>query len=256
MMQNENIKLLANIASTDFYYYNGEKVQLISENDAFKMDALVNEAIKLRVKGTLTIVNINNFYVVVIPLEDFKSLIMIPHINTTNIPRDYKATTKFVNNIHQLCELVYQLFTQKKAPEWKMSVKKIPAQAKRIKFANKSELKQLYKNEQEIFKIINDDNLPFFQQKLAQPTLTEYMGSLFEKQHFERGQKDIVIRFVSLLINAVISNQEVAVTVALKIQDDILGTIEFKKEIPPFKLWMDQLVNYGWISLHCSAFLS
>ena len=59
------------------------------------------------------------------------------------------------------------------------------------------------------------------------------MGTIFEQNNYARGEKDVMIRFVSLLMSNVIESGQVLIDVALKIQDNILGTIEFKKNIPP-----------------------
>ncbi|KJU75023.1 hypothetical protein AH70_03060 [Pediococcus damnosus LMG 28219] len=85
-------------------------------------------------------------------------------------------------------------------------------------------------------------NLEFdqFSNSLNALTLTQYMGTIFEKNNYQRGEKDVMIRFVSLLMNSIIESGQVLIDVALKVQDDILGTIEFKKDIPPFEIWMKQ----------------
>ncbi|KJU75014.1 AraC family transcriptional regulator [Pediococcus damnosus LMG 28219] len=115
---------------------------------------MAKEALQLRVPNNLTIVNLNNFYVTIIPINKKQQLLIIPHINTTNIPRDYREITKFVDNINYLSSLAYQLITNKKSPNWKTCVKKIPTAQKKVSFNSKIDLTAKFKNEQIIFKTL------------------------------------------------------------------------------------------------------
>ena len=123
-MKKELFSLLGNVASVDFYFSDATDISLISDNNAFNMTELAKEALQLQVPNTLTIVNLNNFYVTIIPIDKIRQLLIIPHINTTNIPRDYREIAKFVDNLNSLSSLAYQLFTNKKKPNWKTCVKK------------------------------------------------------------------------------------------------------------------------------------
>jgi len=240
-MKKELFSLLGNVASVDFYFSDGTDISLISDNNAFNMTELAKEALQLQVPNTLTIVNLNNFYVTIIPIDKIRQLLIIPHINTTNIPRDYREIAKFVDNLNSLSSLAYQLFTNKKKPNWKTCVKKIPTAQKEVDFNSKIDLTAKFKNEQTIFKTIKNLNFNQFNKALDKLTLTQYMGTIFEQNNYARGEKDVMIRFVSLLMSNVIESGQVPIDVALKIQDDILGTIEFKKNIPPFEIWMKQV---------------
>lgn len=113
--------------------------------------------------------------------------------------------------------------------------KKIPTAQKEVDLNSKIDLTAKFKNEQTIFKTIKDLNFNQFNKALDKLTLTQYMGTIFEQNNYARGEKDVMIRFVSLLMSNVIESGQLLIDVALKKQDEILGTIEFKKDIPPLK---------------------
>lgn len=240
-MNRSIFQLLGNVVSADFYLCEGNDINLISDNNAYNMKALAQEALKLRVPNSLTVIDLNNFYAVMIPIDHNHILIMIPHINTTNIPVNYQEITKFITNIHSLSALTYQLMTHHRNPQWKTYIKKIPTSPQRVKFANNDKIRTNYENEQLILRAITDFDFTRFNDALNTPTLTKHMGVTFETNNYVRGEKDILIRFIALLIDAVIKSGQVTVEVALKVQDDILGTIEFKKDLPPFTIWMKSL---------------
>ena len=85
-MNQSTFQLLGNVASADFYLCEGSDITLISDNNAYNMKALAQEALKLRVPNSLTIIDLNNFYVGMIPIDHNQILTMIPHINTGTIP--------------------------------------------------------------------------------------------------------------------------------------------------------------------------
>lgn len=89
-MNQSIFQLLGNVVSADFYLCKGNNIALISDNNAYNMKPLVQQALKLRVPNFLTIIDLNNFYVVMIPIDHNQTLIVIPHINTTNIPVNYR----------------------------------------------------------------------------------------------------------------------------------------------------------------------
>ena len=84
-MNQSTFQLLGNVASADFYLCEGSDITLISDNNAYNMKALAQEALKLRVPNSLTVIDLNNFYVGMIPIDHNQILTMIPHINTTII---------------------------------------------------------------------------------------------------------------------------------------------------------------------------
>ena len=240
-MNQSIFQLLGNVVSADFYLYEGNDIALISDNNAYNMKALVQEALKLRVPNSLTVINLNNFYVVIIPIDHNQKLIMIPHINTTNIPVTYREITKFITNVYSLSALAYQLITNHKNPQWKTYIKKVPTAIQRVSFPTNNEIGTYYVNEQLIFGAIKDFDFNRFNDALNTITLTKHMGETFETNNYVRGEKDVLIRFVALLIDTVIKSGQVKVEDALRVQDDILGTIEFKKDQPPFTIWMKLL---------------
>lgn len=93
-MNQSTFQLLGNVASADFYLCEGSDITLISDNNAYNMKALAQEALKLRVPNSLTVIDLNNFYVGMIPIDHNQILTMIPHINTTNIPFNYQEITR------------------------------------------------------------------------------------------------------------------------------------------------------------------
>lgn len=88
-MNQSTFQLLGNVASADFYLCGGSDITLISDNNAYNMKALAQEALKLRVPNSLTVIDLNNFYVGMIPIDHNQILTMISHINTTIIPFNY-----------------------------------------------------------------------------------------------------------------------------------------------------------------------
>lgn len=240
-MNQSIFQLLGNVVSADFYLCEDNDIDLISDNNAYNMKALVQEALKLRVPNSLTVIDLNNFYAVMIPIDHNQTLIVIPHINTTNIPVNYRDITKFITNIHSLSALAYQLMTHHRNPQWKTHIKKVPVALQSVSFPTNNEIGTYYANEQLILRAIKDFDFNRFNEALNTPTLTKHMGETFETNNYVRGEKDILIRFVALLIDTVIKSGQVKVEDALKVQDDILGTIEFKKDQPPFTIWMKLL---------------
>lgn len=240
-MNESNFKLLGNFASVDFYLCEGKDITLISENNAYNMKFLVQEALNLYVPNALVIIDLNNFYVAEVPIDHDRTLIMIPHINTTNIPLNYQEITKFITNINSLSKLAYQLMTNRKSPQWEICIKKVPNSPQRVKFSNNNEMKANFENEQLLFRAIKNFDFNRFNDSLNTSTLTNRMGTTFEKNKYLRGEKDVLIRFVTLLVDSVIKSGQVTLAVAIKLQDDILGTIEFKKDPPPFTIWMKSI---------------
>lgn len=80
-----------------------------------------------------------------------------------------------------------------------------------------------------------------FLDALKRENFSSYMGNFFEKQQYNRGKKDLMIRFISLLVDSAINSGKIAIDTALKIQDNLLGTVEFKRYSPPFELWLHQI---------------
>ena len=240
-MNQSIFQLLGNVVSADFYLCEDNDIALISDNNAYNMKALVQKALELRVPNSLTVINLNNFYVVMIPIDHNQKLIMIPHVNTTNIPATYREITKFITNVYSLSALAYQLITNHKNPQWKIYIKKVPTDIQRVSFPTNNEIGTYYVNEQLIFGAIKDFDFNRFNDALNTLTLTKHMGETFETNNYVRGEKDVLIRFVALLIDTVIKSGQVKVEDALRVQDDILGTIEFKKDQPPFTIWMKLL---------------
>lgn len=240
-MNQSIFELLGNVVSADFYLCEDNDIALISDNNAYNMKALVQEALKLRVPNSLTIINLNNFYVVMIPIDHNQKLIMVPHVNTTNIPVTYREITKFITNVYSLSALAYQLITNHKNPQWKTYIKKVPTDIQRVSFPTNNEIGTYYVNEQLIFGAIKDFDFNRFNDALNTLTLTKYMGETFETNNYVRGEKAVLIRFFALLIDTVIKSGQVKVEDALRVQDDILRTIEFKKDQPPFTIWMKLL---------------
>lgn len=52
-MNQSTFQLLGNVASADFYLCEGSDITLISDNNAYNMKALAQEALKLRVPNSL-----------------------------------------------------------------------------------------------------------------------------------------------------------------------------------------------------------
>ena len=92
-MNQSTFQLLGNVASADFYLCEGSDITLISDNNAYNMKAL-----KLLVPNSLIVIDLNNFYVGMIPIDHNQILTMIPHINTTNIPFNYQEITNFIGS--------------------------------------------------------------------------------------------------------------------------------------------------------------
>ncbi|RDV41619.1 AraC family transcriptional regulator [Lacticaseibacillus paracasei] len=97
-MNQSTFQLLGNVASADFYLCEGSDITLISDNNAYNMKALAQEALKLRVPNSLTVIDLNNFHVGMIPIDHNQILTTIPHINTTNIPFNYQEITNFIGS--------------------------------------------------------------------------------------------------------------------------------------------------------------
>ena len=57
-MNESNFKLLGNFASVDFYLCEGKDITLISENNAYNMKFLVQEALNLYVPNALVIIDL------------------------------------------------------------------------------------------------------------------------------------------------------------------------------------------------------
>ncbi|WP_421017045.1 hypothetical protein [Furfurilactobacillus cerevisiae] len=57
-MNQSIFQLLGNVVSADFYLYEGNDIALISDNNAYNMKALVQEALKLRVPNYLTVIDL------------------------------------------------------------------------------------------------------------------------------------------------------------------------------------------------------
>ena len=58
-MNQSTFQLLGNVASADFYLCEGSDITLISDNNAYNMKALAQEALKLRVPNSLTVIDLN-----------------------------------------------------------------------------------------------------------------------------------------------------------------------------------------------------
>lgn len=59
-MNQSTFQLLGNVASADFYLCEGSDITLISDNNAYNMKALAQEALKLRVPNSLTVIDVNH----------------------------------------------------------------------------------------------------------------------------------------------------------------------------------------------------
>ncbi|WP_261913652.1 hypothetical protein [Lacticaseibacillus paracasei] len=57
-MNQSTFQLLGNVASADFYLCEGSDITLISDNNAYNMKALAQEALKLRVPNSLTVIDL------------------------------------------------------------------------------------------------------------------------------------------------------------------------------------------------------
>ena len=56
-MNQSTFQLLGNVASADFYLCEDSDITLISDNNAYNMKALAQEALKLRVPNSLTVID-------------------------------------------------------------------------------------------------------------------------------------------------------------------------------------------------------
>ncbi|MDN6029110.1 MAG: AraC family transcriptional regulator [Lactobacillus sp.] len=234
-------ELLGNIASADIYAFTQNKLILLSHNDAYATQGLATEALKLSIPKSLTLIDSNHVYSIVIPIHDQEKLIIVPHVDSTNIPINYQRINRFVNDIYSLSQLVYLIYTGHKAPKWHIQTKFIHHPIKEYRVVTQPVLKKLYHNELAVLQAMQYLDAQAFDDALNQPTLTTYMGDIFEQNGYVRGEKDLMIRFVSLLIHHVIESKQVPLDAALKLQDDLIGTLEFKKTSPPFAPWMKQL---------------
>ena len=60
-MDQSTFQLLCNVASADFYLCKGSDITLISDNNAYNMKALAQEALKLRVPNSLTVIDLTQW---------------------------------------------------------------------------------------------------------------------------------------------------------------------------------------------------
>lgn len=241
MAENEALNLLCNIASIDVYEFRNKKISLLSNNPIFDMRELVKDALKLGVPEKLNIFNIHNFYAVIVPVTDQNQLIIVPHANAANISHTYQQITTFINNMKSLSQLVFLLITGKTAPNWKVHVKQIETIPPQSDFEGSISLQKRIDNEEMLFKAIQDLDYEKFKQLLNAPTVTGYLGKVFEKNG--HGKKDVIIRFTTLLINSLIKTKQAPVAAIFKLEDDILGKVAFKKDPPPIAIWKKQIAT-------------
>lgn len=234
-------ELLGNIASADIYAFTQNKLTLLSHNDAYATKGWATESLKLATPKSLTLIDSHHVYSIVIPIHNQEKLIIVPHVDSTNIPIDYQFINRFVNDVYSLSQLVYLIYTGHKAPKWRIQTKSTHRPVKQYRVVTHPGLKVLYDNELAVFSAMRSLDAEGFDNALNQPTLTTYMGAIFEQNGYLRGEKDLMIRFIGLLIHHVIESKQVPLDATLKLQDDLIGTLEFKKTSPPFALWMKQL---------------
>jgi AraC-like DNA-binding protein len=243
LAKKETLQLLCNVFSIDVYESLKHKITILSNNSAFDMTQLVQETLKLKLPNKLNVLNIHNFYSVVIPISENHQLIIVPHINTTNIPDNFKQLTKFINNLYSLSRLIYEIVIGKSAPVWKVYLKTVPTAKEKVNFVKSENLTIMLENENKLFKTIQNLDNHGFQLALLNPMVTDYMGEIFEKNGFLRGKKDVMIRFVCLMTDQAIKTKKAKTADVFKLEDNILGKIEFKESPPPMKLWKAQIAS-------------
>jgi AraC-like DNA-binding protein len=243
LAKKETLQLLCNVFSIDIYEKLDHKTTILSNNFAFDMTHLVQETLKIKLPDKLCVLNIHNFYSVVIPVSKNHQLIVVPHINTTNTPDNFRQLTHFINNLYSLSRLIYETVIEKQPPTWEIYLKTIPTIKKKVNFAKSESLEIMLENENILFKSIHSLDYQSFQQALTNTMITDYMGEIFEKNGFLRGKKDVMIRFICLMVNQAINTKQAKTADIFKLEDDILGKIEFKKDPPPISLWKVQLAT-------------
>ncbi|WP_281164437.1 helix-turn-helix domain-containing protein [Liquorilactobacillus sicerae] len=245
---NQNITLLSQIISSDIFIYQQRIIQSTIKEESFNLQRIVEKSVKLNLKENILLVSTNdNFHVIEFRIDEFLILV-VPHLNTTNIPLDFHGLLEFGVKISESCSLLYQLLCDLPAPKWKYEFQANNSQAK-IEFVGKDKLEKLYSNEQNVFSAVARLDEEEFTHALHLPTYTGYLGSIFEEKGYERGMKDSLIHFISILFHEGMENNKLAVDLVLKLQDDLLGRIEFRTSLKPFIQTMQELATECFIAL-------
>ncbi|MFT8394146.1 MAG: AraC family transcriptional regulator [Liquorilactobacillus ghanensis] len=248
MKLDSNLTLLAQIASVDIFIYSKNNVESTVSEKVSDLKRFITEALSSKIKvNELLIINKNNFYITSFMIQDTKILI-VPHLNTVNVAFDTTNLIGFGQKISETASLIYQLLTQSPAPTWNYRFKNIYA-PQTLNFFSKQQIEKLVCNEQEILIAISELNETKFKRALKRPTYSSYMGAIFEKNNYERGMKDVLIHFITLLFYVCLQKNELAINLALKVQDNLLEKIEFRTSFKPFASTLHQLAMECFVTL-------
>lgn len=245
---NQNITLLSQIISSDIFIYQQRIIQSTVKEKSFNLQRIVEKSVKLDLKENVLLISKNdNFFVIEFRIAEYLILV-VPHLNTTNIPLDFHGLLDFGIKISESCSLLYQLLYKLPAPKWKYEFQTNNSPT-RMEFLGKAKIEKLYSNEQKLFSAMSHLDEAEFTRALHLPTYTGYIGSVFEEKDYERGMQDSLIHFMSILFYEGMKSNKLAVDLVLKVQNDLLGRIEFRTSLKPFIQTMQELATECFIAL-------
>jgi AraC-like DNA-binding protein len=242
-MLESNISLLAQVISADIFIFDETNQSFTfstARSDIFNMKNLVSQFFDAPLDDVLLVTNINNFYLIQFRAAHFL-INLVPHINTTNVNVGFKELLKSGRGINNASSLIYQLLTNKAKKCWKYKFQDKDLNPGKINFINKQQIEVLINNQKKVLNAIATFDEDQFIQALKLPNYASYMGKIFESRNYERGMKDILIHFLSILFNTCIQTNFLEIDLVLKAQDDLLGKIEFQESSRPFILTMNRL---------------
>lgn len=240
------LSLVAASLEGNIYIYNGKNIIRLAGKSIRPYLSTLNK-IKNKVNHyskRYTLVKFNRGYFLKIPVTPDQILFFFPNFNINNMRIRSQYLLTYLTRIHDICKLVYSAFSNKEAPDWPIVVNYFYVTGK----MHSQEVKDPTKNFQSFYEeqnylmkaIMNLDEVKV-RRSLEKVNHWNFMGTMFAKNNYIRGEKDVLISMLTDLSRAVIE-AGLPVKYSFSLLDELIQKVELQNNIPLFNLYMQELI--------------
>ncbi|MHA5181207.1 helix-turn-helix domain-containing protein [Oenococcus oeni] len=237
------LRLLAKCFSMNMYKLCDSQIYALAEKTGFQNLSQIKEIVLSLKTHSFNLIKLKNNFVLILKFTKSEALILCPSFDSLNMYLRHFEWLKVVSQSENICKLAYKLYTNKETPSWPLVFNQYAGVKDKIEKSINISSKEMFINEEEVINDLKDINEIALEKALGKITHTSYIGSFFEKNNFIRGEKDVLIGYVSRLNQAAIQTG-MPIKEAFIIQDKLMEKIELEARINTLPAWLNELT---WI---------
>ncbi len=240
-MYEDELIFLEKTASIDIFEYSEQGIKTILDSPKHYNHGIMIRAAKLSREGFYSLVKYNSSYMLLVPLEKNKGLILSPKIDSLNNSESSFSNIDFINHSTSLAKLTYFLYTKESAPNWNLviyNLNEISDPVQQVQPMKNLHAFHRYANKMvDYFAQLDDKKFKLYINKMKS---CQVFGDALTTSNVIRGEKDILIDIISKLTDR--SEKEgLPFEKDVFIQSVSVQKIELQANILNFNGWLEEI---------------